>query len=54
MKPKLDALTLNDLLQKPLDNYEQLEELLSYLKSLKTPYSALYPLRRVKGCLMKV
>lgn len=53
-KPKLDALTLNDLLQKPLDNFEQLEELLSYLKSLKTPYSALYPLRRVKGCLMKV
>ncbi len=49
-----EALTLNDILQKSLDNVEQIDELLSYLKSLKAPYSALYPLKRVKGCLMKV
>ena len=49
-----EALTLNDLLAKPVDNVEQIEELLSYLKSLKTPYSALFPLKRVKGSLMKV
>lgn len=49
-----EALTLNDLLEKPLNNVEQLNELLSYLRSLKVPYAALYPLKRVKGCLMKV
>jgi hypothetical protein len=41
-------------LSKTLDNVEQLDELLSYLKSLKNPYAALFPLKRVKGSLMKV
>lgn len=31
-----------------------MEELLSYLKTLKTPYAILYPLKRVKGRLNKV
>jgi hypothetical protein len=46
--------TLVLLLQKRFNSLGELDELLGYLRSLKTPYSALYPLKRVKGRLIKV
>lgn len=47
-------LTFNQLIQKQFDTVVQVEELLAYLKQLKTPYGVLYPLKRVKGRLNKV
>lgn len=45
---------LEELLAKPIDTEREVDELLQYLKTLKTPYTVLFPIKRVKGRLNKV
>ena len=51
---KLEEMGLDDLLGRRMQTTEEINALIGQLKSMKTPYSALYPLKRLKGKLQKV